>query len=55
MSVRCPHTSETLFVKESQTKSGWTWLFRGREYANLDDILEARGKKARDEVGGDHV
>lgn len=55
MSIRCPYTSESLFVREYQTKTGWTWQYRGREYNTLDDILEERGKKARGEVGGSHV
>lgn len=56
VAIRCPHTSESLFVKEAKGKGDkWTWLYRGREYNTLDEVLDSRAKKARGEVDGTHV
>jgi hypothetical protein len=44
--VRCPHTSETVKVKEHHDDDdGWVWLYRGKVFSNLDDVLDTRRNK----------
>lgn len=44
--IRDPQTGETVMVKEHRDDDeGWTWLYRGRTYNNLEEVLEVRGKK----------
>lgn len=50
VTIRCPHTHESIFVKEVKTDTGWTWLYRGRHYDTLDDVLDARGKKINKQI-----
>lgn len=41
IAVRCPYTHEALMIREGEKK----WIWRGREYDSLDDVVEARAKK----------
>lgn len=46
VAIRCPYTCQTLMVKEGDRK----WIWGGKEYSALDDILVARGKKFNKQV-----
>lgn len=51
VSLRCPYTHQSLFIKEAKGKDGnWVWLYRGREYNTPDDVLDSRKKKHDGEV-----
>lgn len=48
--IRCPYTHESLFIREHRADNGWCWLYRGKQYASPDDVLDARKKKHDKEV-----
>jgi hypothetical protein len=51
VSLRCPYTLQSIFIKEAKGKDGnWVWLYRGREYNTPDEVLDSRRKKYEGEV-----
>ena len=50
VAIHCPYTHETVLVKEAVVDDKgefqkWGWVYKGKSFDNLDDVLEFRSKK----------